>query len=205
MFKKILAAIFLAIALLSTVAEAGVEEGIDVRKVQNLLAKLCYNPGPIDGAWGRKTEAAAKKFFKDNKFKYDGRLGKDQFSFLTTQAAFSNKKCTSNQNKINSSTDDKVTIFEGRSQIPDLDKQVNDATISHYYRVGDKRTVAEVLGAEIIVLTAFLISRLNKRFKPKTYRASRNEWRKPNGSCSINKRILILLSIWKHFQHFVVS
>ena len=138
MYNKLLAAIFLATALLSTAAKAGVEEGIDVRKVQTLLTKLCYNPGPIDGAWGRKTEAAAKKFFKDNKFKYDGRLGNDQFSFLTTQAAFSNKKCTSNQNKTNSSTNNKVTIFEGRSQIPDLDKQVNDATISHYYRVGDK-------------------------------------------------------------------
>ena len=111
---------------------------VSINKVQTLLAKLCYNPGPIDGAWGRKTAAAAKKFFTDNNFKYDGRLGNDQFSFLTTQAAFSNKKCARNQNKINSSTDNKVTIFEGRSQIPDLDKQVNDATISHYYRVGDK-------------------------------------------------------------------
>ena len=136
--SSIFSTFLIAIVITTTNAKAGVEEGVDVRKVQSLLTKLCYNPGPIDGAWGRKTEAAAKKFFKDNKFKYDGRLGKDQFSFLTTQGAFSNKKCTSNQNKINSSTDDKVTIFEGRSQIPNLDKQVNDATISHYYRVGDK-------------------------------------------------------------------
>ena len=64
MFKKILAAIFLAIALLSAVAEAGVEEGIDVRKVQNLLAKLCYNPGPIDGAWGRKQKQQLRNFSK---------------------------------------------------------------------------------------------------------------------------------------------
>ena len=138
MFKKILATIFLATALLSTVAQAGVEDGVDIRKVQSLLAKLCYNPGPIDGAWGRKTEAAAKKFFKYKKFKYDGHLGSDQLAFLTTQGTFSNKKCTNNEKKINLTTDDKVKIFEGRSQIPDLDKQVNDATISHYNRVGDK-------------------------------------------------------------------
>ncbi len=56
MFKKILVIIFLATALLSTAVTADVEEGIDVRKVQTLLAQLCYNPGPIDGAWGRKTE-----------------------------------------------------------------------------------------------------------------------------------------------------
>lgn len=132
------AAVICLILIIPIAVHAGVEKGIDVRKVQTILTELCYSPGPIDGAWGGKTEAAAKKFFKDKKFKYDGHLGSDQFAFLSTQGAFSNKKCANNQNKINSSTDDKVTIFEGRSQIPELGKQVNDATISHYYRVGDK-------------------------------------------------------------------
>ena len=103
------AAVICLILFIPFSAVAGVDRDIDVRKVQSLLTKLCYSPGPIDGAWGRKTETAAKKFFKDYKFKYDGRLGNDQFSFLTTQAAFSNKKCTRNQNKTNSSTNNEVT------------------------------------------------------------------------------------------------
>ena len=48
---------------------AGVAKGVDVREVQTLLTLLCFNPGPIDGAWGNKTEKAAKDFFsKYSKF-----------------------------------------------------------------------------------------------------------------------------------------
>ena len=143
MFKKILVTIFLVTALLSTAATAGVEEDIDVRKVQTLLTKLCYNPGPIDGAWGRKTEAAAKKFFKDNKFKYDGRLGNDQFSFLTAQAAFSNKKCanktlrfTSNGKMVAHATNSRGTVyFPNFEQLPiELSPPADDATLSLYFK-----------------------------------------------------------------------
>jgi len=46
-----------------------VAKGVDVREVQTLLTLLCFNPGPIDGAWGNKTEKAAKDFFsKYSKF-----------------------------------------------------------------------------------------------------------------------------------------
>ena len=59
--SSIFSTFLIAIVITTTNAKAGVEEGVDVRKVQSLLTKLCYNPGPIDGAWGRRTEAAAKK------------------------------------------------------------------------------------------------------------------------------------------------
>ena len=67
MFKKILVTIFLVTALLSTVAKAGVEEGIDVRKVQTMLAALCYDPGAVDGIWGAKTARASKIFLQSRK------------------------------------------------------------------------------------------------------------------------------------------
>ena len=44
---------------------AGVTEDVDVKHVQTLLTELCYNLGPVDGIWwSKKTEIAAKSFFK---------------------------------------------------------------------------------------------------------------------------------------------
>lgn len=37
----------------------------EVTKIQQGLTDLGYQPGPVDGAWGRKTEAAARRFLKD--------------------------------------------------------------------------------------------------------------------------------------------
>ena len=50
---------------------AGVDKGIDVAEVQRMLAELCFKPGPVDGAWGKKTETAFKEFYKPYG-KYDG-------------------------------------------------------------------------------------------------------------------------------------
>ena len=50
---------------------AGVDKGIDVAEVQKMLAELCFKPGPVDGAWGKKTETAFKEFYKPYG-KYDG-------------------------------------------------------------------------------------------------------------------------------------
>ena len=130
---------------------AGVAKDVDVKRVQTSLTKLCLNPGPIDGLWGRKTEKAAKQFLKSQNKTFSGTFTKDHENTLwgvlnsrEIQASFGTGSvtlCKVNQpRKVTSKKigSNKVTIFEGRSQIPDLDKQVNDATISHYYRVGDK-------------------------------------------------------------------
>ena len=50
---------------------AGVDKGIDVTEVQRMLTELCFKPGPVDGAWGKKTETAFKEFYKPYG-KYDG-------------------------------------------------------------------------------------------------------------------------------------
>jgi hypothetical protein len=54
--SSIFSTFLITIFITTTNAKAGVEEGIDIRRVQTILTELCYNPGPIDGAWGRKTE-----------------------------------------------------------------------------------------------------------------------------------------------------
>ena len=57
---------------------AGVDKGIDVAAVQKMLTELCFDAGPIDGAWGRKTEAAVKDFL----YNYSGQFGENDMKIL---------------------------------------------------------------------------------------------------------------------------
>ena len=150
--KKLLITAILLLLLSLKPLFAGVAEDVDVREVQKFLTKLCFNVGPIDGLWGKKTEKAAKEFLASRSKEYSGTFEKKH---ATTLWAFVNNKeneaffntskseLCPNYKKVvkeenNKPVDNKVTIFEGRSQIPNLEKQVNDATISHYYKVGDR-------------------------------------------------------------------
>lgn len=45
-----------------------------VFKTQKKLQELGYNPGPLDGIWGPKTESALKKFQYDNSVSITGKL-----------------------------------------------------------------------------------------------------------------------------------
>ena len=48
---------------------------LSVFDAQKVLTKLGYKPGPVDGLWGRKTEAAVEQFQKDNQpLKVTGKL-----------------------------------------------------------------------------------------------------------------------------------
>ena len=62
--------------------------------MQKLLTELCFNPGPIDGSWGNKTEMAFKEFYKPYG-KYDGTF--DDFELRLLNGIYSGatkkKKC----------------------------------------------------------------------------------------------------------------
>ena len=55
-------------------------QGIDkvdrsvIYRVQKMLKQLGYNPGPLDGRWGPKTQQAIKKFQQDNRLPASGNL-----------------------------------------------------------------------------------------------------------------------------------
>ena len=49
--------------------------GLQVEVLQKALAHFGINPGPIDGLFGPKTEAAVKKFQKAEKLEVDGIVG----------------------------------------------------------------------------------------------------------------------------------
>lgn len=58
-----------------TVGDGRENKEEDVRKLQEALKKLGYDPGAIDGKWGEKTKAALKKFQKDRELPDDGIAG----------------------------------------------------------------------------------------------------------------------------------
>ena len=61
---------------------AGVAKGVDVREVQTILTEFCFNVGPIDGVWGKKTEKATEEFFTKYFTKYGGYLGHMELKML---------------------------------------------------------------------------------------------------------------------------
>jgi hypothetical protein len=66
---------------------AKVDKGVNVAKVQAMLAELCYEPGIVDGAWGKKTETAVKAFFAKHYRKYDGSFDVNDANFILSAGA----------------------------------------------------------------------------------------------------------------------
>ena len=80
--KKLLITATLFLLLSLKPLFAGVAKGVDVREVQTILTELCFNPGPIDGVWGKKTEKAAEEFFTKYFKIYGGYFGHVQLKML---------------------------------------------------------------------------------------------------------------------------
>ncbi|MBQ1564899.1 MAG: peptidoglycan-binding protein [Clostridia bacterium] len=56
--------------------------GDDVRELQRTLKEQGYDPGQIDGIFGKKTERAVKRFQKASGLKADGIAGRRTFFAL---------------------------------------------------------------------------------------------------------------------------
>lgn len=80
--KKIIITFFAILTTFAQSAFAGVDKGINVKEVQMLLAELCYDPGSIDGLWGKKTETAVKDLYGSVKGSYDGQFDLIDLGFL---------------------------------------------------------------------------------------------------------------------------
>ena len=57
-------------------------KGEDVKTVQEILARLAYNPGPIDGWYGDKTESAVIRFQEEHGLYADGVVGPNTWRAL---------------------------------------------------------------------------------------------------------------------------
>jgi murein L,D-transpeptidase YcbB/YkuD len=58
--------------------------GVTVKDVQQALIKAGYNPGPVDGEWGKKTRGAIQKFQRRKNLKADGIVGEKTWSLLNS-------------------------------------------------------------------------------------------------------------------------
>ena len=92
--KKLLITATLLLLLSLKPLFAGVAKGVDVREVQTILSELCFNVGPTDGVWGKKTETAFKDFYKPYG-KYDGTFDNFELRMLKGQynGTPKSKKC----------------------------------------------------------------------------------------------------------------
>lgn len=63
------------------------DRGQAVRELQDMLKRLGHNPGPIDGVFGPKTEAAVKAFQKAARIAVDGVVGPVTWSKLDAALA----------------------------------------------------------------------------------------------------------------------
>lgn len=75
--------IFLLVGLSATAMAASYSTTI--YQAQKRLADLGYNPGAIDGIWGKKTEKAVKEFQRDNDLLVTGELDRDTKDSLGLQ------------------------------------------------------------------------------------------------------------------------
>lgn len=71
------------------------------REAQQLLTDLGYNPGPIDGDYGRQTAAAVKKFQRDAGTTQGGWIDEDLL-FILRQAAYQRSKTNPKKDEFHS-------------------------------------------------------------------------------------------------------
>ena len=57
------------------------------KEAQRLLNNLGLNTGPVDGVWGRKTEAAITKFYVEHSSTFDGKLDQNELTDLREAVA----------------------------------------------------------------------------------------------------------------------
>lgn len=72
--------------------------GTEVRNIQSRLSKWGYNPGTVDGIYGAKTEAAVKRFQRNNGLTPDGVAGPATLAKIGLPTGSSSSSYQSNVN-----------------------------------------------------------------------------------------------------------
>jgi len=108
-----------------------------VREAQTLLYQADYNPGSIDGEWGRRTEGALVAFLQDNGLEYDGELSENELNLLREAPVgdrFRSIQYTSSGRAISSNTSSLgITVFDGFELPQFLNPTPNDRTLEFYF------------------------------------------------------------------------
>lgn len=125
-------------ALLTVVVSSSVPNPVkaqsfsEIGLAQYRLSRLGYDPGPVDGLWGRKTDAALRLFLSERGAEFDGLLSNNELAVLSDEMEARNL-APNPPYVIGANT------FGGRMQIPSgLDYQVNDPTLEHFFRINQR-------------------------------------------------------------------
>ncbi len=109
----------------------------EIREAQSLLYRADFNPGPIDGVWGRRTEAALIEFLETKGQEYDGELSENELELLRDEPVgpnYQNRRFTSNGRPISQTTTSNGIIRFPGSELPQfLDPPPNDQTLAVYF------------------------------------------------------------------------
>jgi peptidoglycan hydrolase-like protein with peptidoglycan-binding domain len=71
-----------ALLCLACVSQANAQTAEQIREAQSLLIRVDRNPGPADGAWGKRTEAALVDFLAERRLTFDGELTEQTLELL---------------------------------------------------------------------------------------------------------------------------
>ncbi|MBW1614208.1 MAG: DUF1566 domain-containing protein [Deltaproteobacteria bacterium] len=107
-YYSIRALVFICIFCLSFTSTIVYSQGYDnvtVREAQKKLQKSGYDPGPIDGIWGKKTENTIKKFQYDNELPATGRLDSPTLKKMGLEERKGRIPVTSIQNQVKDALD----------------------------------------------------------------------------------------------------
>lgn len=109
----------------------------EIREAQSLLYRADFNPGPIDGVWGSRTEAALVAFLDRQGVEYDGELSENELELLRGAPVgpnYQNRRFMSNGRPISQTTSSiGITTFPGWELPQFLNPPPNDQTLSFYF------------------------------------------------------------------------
>ncbi len=92
-----------------------------VEEIQTLLRHLGYNPGPIDGKMGRKTEAAIRKFQQDTGVSVDGQPSAELAQLLANVRTSSSRRVHAQKPSEQKPRLGVGILFDGKKQIDVID------------------------------------------------------------------------------------
>ncbi len=135
---KFLIAISALALTLTTPLAAPAQTSEQIREAQALLVRTDRNPGPIDGVWGGRTEAALIDFLTEQGEAFDGELSENELVLLRAAPfgeAYRNRPHTSNGRPVEHfMAANGLTTFPGRDELPQwLNPPPNDVTLSFFF------------------------------------------------------------------------
>jgi len=130
--KLLRISLFLALFAMPKIVIADATKNIDIFEVQQLLKDLCYNPGPVDGLWGGKTERAVIRFYQDQSGNYDQTFDDQDLKNLRKAKQEQEKQSKACVGKSERAAE-KVTEYKGWSIPQYVKPDPNLATLRHYF------------------------------------------------------------------------